>query len=165
MKRKTVFLIVITLFALSLIAASSLKERVGERLIIPPLDGTMEFEESMPFHIAHGWRSKIGDPAVTIARGGLRLVIDGDEVPEDFIDYVRSEEVDGIWLYKYFVFNFPDGMTGTHVFDFYYSNICSAWLNPPDPYEPFVEDCENPNEILEFQTKHWVVDFIPASED
>jgi hypothetical protein len=159
MKKTTVFLLVITLMALTLIAASSPKERVGDRFFFPLGSGKLFYEASKPFHIAHGWREEIGKSGKTTARGGLRLFIDGDEVTEDFIENFRLEEGETVYIQKWFVFNYPEGMTGTHTFDFYYSNVCSFWLDPPPPHDPVVTYCESPNEILEFLLKSYKVKF------
>jgi hypothetical protein len=161
MKKTTVFLLVITLMALTLIAASSQKEKVGERLFFDIGGGDMSYEASHPFHIAHGWRSEIGKSGKTTAKGGLRLEFDTNEVTEDFIEYFRLEEGDTVYIQKWFVFNYPVGMTDTHTFDFYYSNVCSFWLGQDLPFDPDVTYCENPNEILEFKLKSWTVHFEP----
>jgi hypothetical protein len=154
MKKKMIYTLVITILILTLVAASSPRVRVGDQLYIPPGTGTLYYYEYFPFHLAHGWRSEIGNPVNSTARGGTRLEIDGLATSHDFIEFSRVEEEGTNYLAKYFVFNFPAGMTGVHTFDMYYSNTCSAWLDNGD-----VTECDKPNEILEFHLKSWEVIF------
>ena len=154
MKRKLIFLLVITTLTLTLVAAKPM-QRIGEQLFIPLGSGTMYYYENFPFHIAHGWRSEIGNPQRTTARGGTRLEIDGMPIPHDFIERTIIEYEGTDYLAKFFVFNFPIGMTGVHTFDMYYSNSCDFWLERGD-----VAECEKPNEILEFNLKSWQVVFL-----
>ena len=161
MKKKIIFLTLIALLTLTLISAGSGKVREGERLIFwPPGEGELWFTPKLPFHIAHGWRSAIPGSTMSTARGGLRLVIDEEEVKEDFIEYVTEvDPSDGLtYLTKYFVFNFPEGMEeGDHTFVFNYSNVC--WIMEE---KGEVESCEKPNAIVESTVpyKDYVVHFV-----
>jgi hypothetical protein len=154
MKKIRFFTIVISILIITSVAAGSPRVRVGDQLFLPQGTGELYYYENFPFHLAHGWRMEIGNPAITTARGGTRLEIDGVPIPHDFIDYSRIVEEDTEYLVKYFVFNFSAGMTGVHTFEMFYSNICDFWLD-----EEYVNECENPNEILEFSIKYWEVIF------
>jgi len=66
--------------------------------------------------MSHGW---LLDANTTQALGeyGFSLTVDGVEVKPDFIETLRSvDPVLGTLLFRPYVFNFPQGMTGTHVF-------------------------------------------------
>jgi len=154
MKRTMINILVITILTLTLVAATPM-QRVGDQLFIPEGTGTLYYYENFPFHLAHGWRLEIGKPANTIVLGGLRLEIDGVPTPHDFIEHTMVEGEGTNYLAKIFVFNFPAGMNGVHTFDMYYSNICDFWLANGN-----VEECDKPNEILEFHTKSWEVYFL-----
>jgi hypothetical protein len=153
MKRTMICMLAMTILTLTLVAATPM-QRIGNQLIIPEGTGTLYYYEYFPFHLAHGWSSEIGEPVKTTALGGTRLEIDGVPTPHDFIEYTTVEEEGTKDLAKYFVFNFPTGMNGVHTFDMYYSNICDFWLENGN-----VEECDKPNEILEFHTKSWEVIF------
>ncbi len=155
MKKNTILMLVISLIALTLIAAGNPHVRVGDRLVFPPGEGEFDYSANMPFYIAHGWSSTVGEDVKVTTRGGLRLVIDGEDVEEDFIEIVRTNDGVTNILSKWFVFNFPDGMTGTHTFEFYYSNTCSYFRDIG-----LVDECDHANQIIELLTKSWVVNFL-----
>jgi hypothetical protein len=74
------------------------------------------FPAGQPFHISHGWLLL---PSGGEALGKFRfsLTVDGVEVRPDFIETIPFDDpVLGTLLFRPYVFNFPDGMTGTHVF-------------------------------------------------
>lgn len=154
MKRTMIYILSISILTLTLVAATPM-QRVGDQLFIPAGTGTLYYYENFPFHLAHGWATEIGTPAKSTALGGLRLEIDGVPTPHDFIEYSPAVIGGTNYIAKYFVFNFPNGMTGVHTFDLYYSNICSLWLSTGK-----VAGCQNPNEILEFHLKSWEVIFL-----
>ena len=154
MKKIRILQIVISILIITSVAAGSPRVRVGDQLFLPQGEGKFYYYENFPFHLAHGWRSEIGEPKNLTTRGGVRLEIDDFETPHDFIEYSMIVEEDTEYLVKYFVFNFPAGMTGVHSFEMFYSNICDFWLD-----EEYVNECDNPNEILEFSIKYWEVIF------
>ena len=143
-------------------STNSVHVRVGERFFFHRGEGELNWEAGRPFHIAHGWSVPIPGSTITIAKGGLRLLLDGNVIKEDFVEHERStvdiptgEEV--TFLTKLFVFNFPSGMHGSHKFVFYYSNVCRT-MKELD----LVESCESPNQVVESAKpfKNWMVHFI-----
>ena len=79
-----------------------------------------------------------------VAHGSVRLLLDGTEVEEDFIEYEFVEADDGLRRVKWFVFNFADGMENQHTLQMYFENMCWVWLNAG-----YVEDCAKPNQHIE----------------
>jgi hypothetical protein len=154
MKKISIVLIAISLLTLTLVGASGPKEKVGERFFFPEGTGTMVYPANEPFHISHGWNSEIGGTGLFSARGGLRLEIDGITVEEDFIEHSRMEDGGILYRTKRFIYNFPEGMTGVHTFDFFYVNICRGWIA-----NGYVDECTFPNKLMEFHIKSWVVTF------
>lgn len=164
MKKTYVILSIIALLTMTLISADSANTRVGERLFLPLGEGVIYWPADSAFHIAHGWYADIPGPTFTVARGDVRLVIDGEDVEEDFVEYIKTTEINEqgeevTYLYKYFVFNFPDGMEGTHIFVMYYANICYIMEEMG-----LVDFCEFPNQVVEstYPDKIWEIIFESA---
>jgi hypothetical protein len=104
--------------------------------------GVQTFPAGQPFNIVHGWLSL---PRETQALGKWRfsLSVDGVEAKPDFIETIRSDDsVLGTLLYRPYVFNFQDGMTGTHVFSGTFLGPCSGMVEAGFATGP----CSNPNE-------------------
>ena len=114
--------ILVPFLLLSLAAAPALahgKERVGDRIgLFSP--APLTFPAGEPFHIAHGHAvspEEGASPPVPIGRFDFRLDIDGTYMRTDFVERTVTSEDGGppsftlIWVY-----NFPQGMSGTHVF-------------------------------------------------
>jgi hypothetical protein len=118
-------------------AASKQKEPVGTRISIfgPPIT----FAADTPFHIHHGWTSTPTTDAV--GHFSFALDLDGTRLSEDFVlktpDAVLPDVVHRSW-----VFNFPTGLTGTHVFTGHFFAPCYVGPGP----------CDNPNEVIETGT-------------
>lgn len=155
MKKSAVLLLVISLLSMSLIAGTFPRERIGESLDLPLGGGTLYFEENTPFHMAHGWAGAINFyPTNIVMRVQVRLVVDGVEIEEDFVEHYLVDFGDYKSLFKMYVFNFPEGMSGTHVFDIYYTETCELW-----EYYGYVPECEKKSELMEIQLKSWEVVF------
>lgn len=117
------------------------KQPTGDRINLNGGDQT--FAAGEPFHIIQGW---VFEPHPN--RQGLfsfSLQVDGSEVDENYVDHSK----DGNQNYRLWVYNFPDGMIGTHTFT-------GTWYAPCEVAE---EDwgggpCEKKNEpvIVRVQT-------------
>jgi len=76
----------------------------------------------------------------------------------DFIETIRTEDpVLGMLLFRPYVFNFPDGMTGTHVFVGIFLGPCQAMVNQGFATGP----CANPNEEIPTAPTTSTVTFVP----
>ena len=87
-------------------------------MIFPLGQGELTWRTGKPVHIAHGWSAVVPGSTVIIAKGGLRLVIDGQEIDEDFVEFMKSRETldemgEITIVTKFFVYNFPDGNSQT----------------------------------------------------
>ena len=145
---KKLFLILTIALVLIMAAPAAAANNVptGPQIRVDPADGNpIYYPENTPFHIRHGWHASI-TPGEDInvgylAKAGFSLEIDGAYVEETYIDRVKISEdpvyVEG--LYKFYFFNFPDGLTGEHTFTGHYYVQCEDWQ----------EECVNPKEIIE----------------
>jgi hypothetical protein len=116
-------------------AAGEKKEPVGTRidLFSPPIT----FAANTPFHISHGWLSSPTTEAV--GHFSFALDLDGTRLEEDF---VLKTPVSPDSVQRHWVFNFPDGLTGTHVFTGHFFAPCYVGPGP----------CDKPNEVIEAGT-------------
>lgn len=151
MKKKWSLLVVITLLVIMLIAAKPIEERVGQNL---DLRTAKEFSANEPFHTL-GLLRDIAYGAEYIGRLDIRLVVDGVEIDEDYIEFFPYKNDGDTWLNKAFIFNFPDGLEkGKHSFQMYYTDKCGIWL-----WFGFVSECENLEHLVEVKLKDAVVVF------
>ena len=134
MKKRVIFVVVALLLLITIPVAAKEKEPVG-----PSLDWDVTtFLAGEPFHIQHGWR--LGPtPMKTFNPGGysFELELDGEIIKPSYkmVGYNPSEEN----YEKLYIYNFPDGMTGTHTFIGHYYGTCSDWY----------DDCKNPRRSVE----------------
>lgn len=149
MKKMIVFLVLIALLAAAMPAQAS-REFVGDRINIYD-SGEQIFPANQPFHIFHGWELDPGKSAggygQSVGNWGFRLEVDDKPVEPDFKiqwgwgnpdEYAPGQH--GL-IYLFMVYNFPNGMIGTHTFHGYWYRPCSAWdgsKNCPDPMAPVV---------------------------
>ena len=95
----------------------SQQQRVGDRLFIYD-SGSQTFPADTPFHIVHGWRMDPAEEEPELFK--FQLEVDGVYREEDFIETKPVENgVD-----RLFVFNFPEGKTGIHVFTGQWQTSC-----------------------------------------
>ena len=98
-------------------AAAATRERVGDRIYLP--DPPATYPADTAFHIWHGFGFERG-----IDRGygryEFRLEVDGVAMAADFteVTVLAPTVVSRVW-----VFNFPDGLSGTHTFT-------GRWVTP-----------------------------------
>lgn len=149
MKKLAPFIVMIALFVLVIPVSAKRHERIGEKLSIWPGSPTT-FAAETPFHIAHGWQLfKIDGP---VGRYDFTLEIDGEMIAEDFVERSVERGPDGRAQTRVWVFNFPDGMTGTHTFT-------GHWIGPCQYVTP--GPCPNPNAKVEAFTNTLTVEFLP----
>jgi hypothetical protein len=102
---------------------------VGERISL--FDGDTSFPAGEPFYISHGFAGFTGpDPF----RWDFILEVDGVPVPDSGV--VIEQREDELKLGGGRVYNFPDGMTGTHTFDGYWYQSCKGSLAECEPGAP-----------------------------
>jgi hypothetical protein len=120
-------------------ASANTDKTVGPRISVFG-DATQTFPAGQPFHFSHGWQSQpSGDHAIGNWR--FSLTVDGVEVKPDFIETIRSDDpVLGTLLFRPYVFNFPDGLTGSHVFGGTFVGPCQDMVA--------AGPCRHPNEIV-----------------
>lgn len=171
MKRsRLIFLLLVIVSLLSI--ASSVEKTVGEQLSLSPAVNPgpeITFEANKPFHITHGywWNFFYGlkdmDLFAYMASPGTQkftLEIDGEEENFDFLDLDTENKLIFEWEgeeYVYrgrgymWIFNFADGMEGTHTFHATWWMQCK-YVNG--------DSCEKPNESVPLQEHTLIVHFI-----
>ena len=107
--------------------------------------GTQTFPAGQPFHISHGWAIAAGPDSQALGKYRFSLTVDGVQVRPDFIETIYiADPVLGTILFRPYVFNFPDGMTGTHVFAGTFLGPCQGLVDGGFATGP----CSNPNEEI-----------------
>ena len=126
----------------------------AEECQINILHGTpTEYPAGEPFYIIHGGGGAVPDGA-PIAAGhmGFALEVDGVYVESDWDYRGASSASDGrpnmIWSGS--AFNFPEGMTGPHIFTGHWYTACQSTDGP----------CENPMDPVDFITLDLTVEFV-----
>jgi hypothetical protein len=119
-------------------ASSEKKEPVGTRidLFSPPIT----FAANTPFHIHHGWTTTPTTEAV--GKFSFALDLDGTRLTADFVLKTPVSDPVPDSVERHWVFNFPAGLTGTHVFTGHFFAPCYVGPGP----------CDNPNEVIETGT-------------
>jgi hypothetical protein len=101
-------------------AVAASKVRVGDRINL--LDPPATYQADTAFHIWHGFvfQDGSGSRLGQIGRFEFRLEVDDVAVAADFfeVDVFDRGTVSKVW-----VFNFPDGLSGTHTFT-------GHWITP-----------------------------------
>jgi len=150
-----------TLTAILILAPSSSAAN-PDKSVGTPLNlfrGVQTFGSGLPFNISHGWLTL---PRATEALGKWRfsLTVDGVEVKPDFIETTRSDDpLLGTLLFRAYVFNFRDGMTGTHVFEGTFLGPCQGLVDSGFATGPCADaNAEIPTSASPFIT---TVTFVP----
>jgi F5/8 type C domain len=140
-------------------ASASPGEPVGQRINVY-LGTPTTFPADTPFHIEHGWGlAATGHPEEN-GIFAFSLDVDGIPRPADFV--LRSTELAQVTGYEYpalnrtWVFNFPDGMTGTHTFT-------GHWIAPCDDAvseQGYAGPCDTPNAPVVVATRTVTVTFV-----
>jgi hypothetical protein len=158
MAKKTMLLILIVMIGLVLVApaVAAGQEPVGAKLSLWPGQTPTTFPAGEPFHVAHGWAFS---PPDDVPGPGLSFGLTLDGVPQE-VDFVWRTSTpipgEGPGLSWMWVYNFPDGLTGSHTFtgQWFASCLYLARLGL-DP-----ESCSSPNEIVLFSTNTAEVTFV-----
>jgi hypothetical protein len=159
MKKAVVILLVLILFVGITPAAAAQKVRIGEEINVLAQTPT-EFPAGEPFHIDHGWLWRLGvDPTIGIGLFNFELEVDGNPIDEDFVEHavVKGDPIFGDTLTFSWVYNFPEGMTGTHTFTGHWLCPCEVAVE----YGYIEGPCTQPAEVIEVITKTLTVTFIP----
>jgi hypothetical protein len=157
MKRKTLLvtiLLVLALLAIAFPVAADSEKTVGEQI---HLYGSNVFEAGVPFHIRHGWymTTPSYNPPTPVGIYGFELEIDGIYQMADYILNIYSREYETI--HRTWVYNFPDGMTGTYTFTGHWIMPCQDAVES----EIIPGPCRTPNEKIVVLTKELTVTFVP----
>ena len=149
--KKTCLLLVIVL-TLTLVAPAFAREKepIGFRIYLNDFNNHAQtILADQPFYISHGWLDIT--PYSTPGQVTLALEVDGGFVKPTYIE--RSIEIgDNYPLFdKMYYFNFPEGMTGEHLFELHWIGVC--WVAE---YYGLVDECANPYEDFDWYY-NWVV--------
>jgi hypothetical protein len=144
-------------------ASADVNKVVGDQL---PLSGSSTFPAGQPFHIAHGWlnapasMATVSIPHQSVGEYQVRVTVDGVEVKPSFIETTTSiDPIYGIEVFQQYVFNFPDGMTGTHVFGTTFLGPCQGLVDSGFATGP----CDQQNDLIPTSsgTFYATVTFVP----
>ena len=154
MKKQRLLIVILNLvlvFALvSPAVASEMHTPVGEN--IPQRQGYRVFPSNEPFNIQNGWIQTSEDGA--IGNFDFRLEVDGVFVDNFYRDF-SAVSGDPDTLYRIWVYNFPEGMTGTHTFTRHWYAPCQYAVD----YLEYTGSCRTPNQKVETNIKILVVEF------
>ena len=103
------------------------------------------FPAGQPFHVSHRWTTK---PSKDGSMGLWRfsLTLDGAPVNPSFIELQQIDDpVFGHVLGRRYVFNYPKGLTGTHVFAGKFTGPCDEMVAQGFATGP----CVSPNAVVE----------------
>ena len=156
MKTQSLFvsiLILVALLATATPAVADARAPVGDKIGLY-YSGSKEFPAGAPFYIQHGWIQSSEDEA--IGAFDFKLEVDGVYVKENFKTFSAvsgdPDQLVRLWLY-----NFPEGMTGTHTFIGHWIAPCQFavdWLG----YTGF---CATPNAKVDSDPRTVIVTFVP----
>jgi len=129
--------------ALLAAAANATPAPTGARISI--FGGTSQtYPAGQPFYFRHGW---LNAPSFDggIGLWSFSLSVDGVE-QHGFLQTIVTQDFPGIGtvLFRPYLFNFPDGMTGTHVFAGTFSGPCGPMVAGGFATGP----CAAPNAIV-----------------
>lgn len=140
-----------TTFLLALAAAPVMAaqgQAVGDRLDLRL--GDQSFPASTPFHIDHGFLHETPDHAIGLS--DFVLDMDGTDLVADFVQRDPARD-SGVSFSQLWFYNFPSGLTGTHVFTRHYFVACDNDAIPCDG--------NRINTPVEVQTDTATVTFTP----
>ena len=118
---------------------------VGEGIRVDPDGVVIEYPAGEPFHIKHGWMGLVGvtgpEGIQKLPFSGFDLEMDGSYLTRDFIlrEVFYDPELDERSIIQRSVFEFPEGLTGTHTFTGHWTIACKFWE----------ESCDDPFEVLD----------------
>ena len=121
-------------------AANASPAPTGTRISI--FGGSQTFPANQPFYFSHFW---VVEPSVSGPVGLWTFSLSVDGVPQHgFVATQVISDPVGTLLFRPFLFNFPHGMTGTHVFAGTFSGPCSLMVANGFATGP----CISPNAIV-----------------
>ena len=154
---KKTFLSILLVVAILTVASPALaagKVRIGDPINVLTGNPTT-FPAGTAFHIAHGW-SLLDSNWDGLGVWDFKLEVDGVLQKEDFVE--RSMESGNPDLHnRFWVFNFPNGMTGTHTFTGHWLGPCQVLVNSGTIPGP----CSSPNAKVEAFVRTLTVTFGP----
>ena len=130
--------------ALLVTSANATPTEVGAKISI--FGGTTQtFPAGQPFHFTHRWTAKPNkDGSIGLWR--FALTLDGVNLNPSFIDIEQIDDpVFGHVLGRRYVFNFPNGLTGTHVFAGTFTGPCNEMVAQGFATGP----CPTPNAVVD----------------
>ena len=134
----------VVLGALFAAVASATPTLVGARISIFG-GATQTFPAAQPFHFDHGWTTKPNKDD-SLGLWSFSLTMDGVPVNRDFVDIRQIDDpAFGHVLARVSVFNFPNGLIGTHVFAGIWSGPCAEMVAQGFATGP----CVSPNAVVE----------------
>jgi hypothetical protein len=159
-KYLAIALAVVSLPLFALPASAGQHQPVGARISVI-LGTPTVFPAGAPFHIQHGWgQGAIAPPSQT---GLWRFALDVDGVPRapDYFFETTTAPPDTSFAYpvlgRFWVFNFPDGMTGTHTVTGFWIGPCAQAVQ----YNGYPGPCSTPNAEVIVETHAVTVTFVP----
>ena len=134
----------------NLTLTSAKQKKTGDRVLCR-YDG-YEYPAGVPFYIAHGWGW--GNPEdfgglgknAPVGLPYFSLEVDGIPASLSFVETTAGPDPN--FLTRSFVYNFPEGMTGTHTFTCHWVTTCG-------------DSCKNKNELVETHLQTMIVNFTP----
>ena len=114
---------------------------------------SVQFPANTAFYISHGWQLAPED-----LRSGydFKLEVDGEFMEETFVDrYPTIFDENTVFISTMWVFNFPDGMEGEHLFAGHWFIPCQAALD-----SGYVTECRKPNASVEVMSSAATINFI-----
>jgi hypothetical protein len=121
---------------------------VGDAIsLFAAVDGMMDFPAGQPFHVAHGYSFDETNPSDRVQQTSyFALDLDGEALVPDGI-LVPGDSGQVVWL-----FNFPDGLTGTHILTGHWWQECQFTDS---------QSCASPTEMVEVGSQTVSVNFTP----
>ena len=132
---------------------SKQSEPTGERInLFDAIDGAINFPANQAFHIEHGWSYDAGNPAQNVfATSDFALVLDHQALPLDTVRVLPDDSGNAgsiNWVY-----NFPNGLTGTHSFSGIWTAPCAVAQS--------AANCNDPNATVESEPLEVTINFSP----
>ena len=146
MKLRSVFaLSLVMLLTAAIPALGAAREPTGNRIFM--FQGDQEYPAGTAFHMLAGWLNERGTQA--IGRYSVSIEVDGASVPATYrMNVTNADAIGTAW-----VWNFPAGMTGTHIFVQRYLAPCGDVLLPCGGNPP--------NTIIEAASFTATITFVP----
>ena len=157
MKKILLITVAILILGLAVPVPAQGREVTGEQLYLWGVP-EQDFPAGEPFFIAHGWINlpRLKPPPGLMGLLTFELEMDGQLIREDYHFFIPDPWEQPIVLYRNWVYNFPEGLTGDHIFTLHYYAPCILAYGEescPPPYR---------NEVVELYTYEALVHFVPA---